>query len=819
MTVARDLSQTAPQLTVSGLVVEFGPVKALDGISLDLRAGEVVALAGENGAGKTTLVRCIAGDITPDSGAIALEGQVLPPGPVAAKRRKISVVWQDLALCDNLDVASNVMLGREGRRQMMSETRMHTAASQLFGRLGVPVQDTTRSVRSLSGGQRQLVAVARAMADNPRLLLLDEPTASLGVQASALVEELILRLREQGTTILFAGHDVGQMFRLADRVVVLRQGRVAGEVAPSVMHPDDVVALISGQELDTSARRQLTRLQGLTGRLVSSDPSSSLSLILSALGVALGSERLCIHLVEDASLCCAGSIGLSPALQAAWTRLPFGPAGGPVGMAAETGVPVIEENVQAGSAWTRFIAVARMSKVASSWSIPVQGPGGLLGVITVLRAAPGQPQRDDLELATLYAGYAASAIERDRLLDEVTARNRSLETIRDVLETLAGPVPVADGLATALNSLRHGLDSAEVALLIQQPDGPPACRACAGEDRRGGSGGVSRAVLDAGGSALAAAGRDGSAIESVGAAGARLVCVTFAAPGGRSALVARWDSVVPSADVRELLEDAAHSLRLALEREEAGLAHQEAVTLRRSQELQRGFLRRLSHELRTPLTAIKGYASSLLQPDVTWDTESQQRFLTRIAAESSRLGRLVDDLLDFSAIESGILRLQCDWCDIPLVLDAAVACLPPEASPMIEVGCEPGLPVVWADHDRLEQVFVNLLNNALDHNPPGTRVAVSAAIRQPGTVTVTVADDGDGMPAELMAAPFEPIRRQRTRSPGTGLGLSIASGIVRAHGGRIDLAPARQGTCFRISLPVETAPGMVTPKMGAAPGV
>jgi signal transduction histidine kinase/ABC-type sulfate/molybdate transport systems ATPase subunit len=816
--VARDLSPTAPQLSVSGLMVQFGRVKALDGVSLDLRAGESVALAGENGAGKTTLVRCIAGDIMADSGVIALDGQPLPPGPVAARRRKISVVWQDLALCDNLDVASNVMLGRERRRLLMSETRMHTDASELFARLGVPIQDTTRSISSLSGGQRQLVAVARATADNPRLLLLDEPTASLGVQASALVEDLILRLREQGTTILFAGHDVGQMFRLADRIVVLRQGRVAGEVAPSVMHPDDVVALISGQELDTSARRQLTRLQGLTGRLVSSDPSSSLSLILSALGVALGSERLCIHLVEDGSLCCAGSLGLDPALQAAWTRLPLGPAGGPVGLAAEAGVPVIEENVQAGSAWARFIAVARMSKVASSWSVPVQGPGGLLGVITVLRAAPGQPRRDDLALATLYAGYAASAIERDRLLDEVTARNRSLETIREVLETLAGPVPVAEGLGTALTSLRRGLDATEVALLVQQPDGPPSCRACAGEGRRG-NGGVSRAVLDTGGSALAAAGQDGSAFESIGAAGAQLVCVTFAAPGGRSALVARWDSAAPSADVGELLEDAAHSLRLALEREEAGLAHQEAMTLRRSQELQRGFLRRLSHELRTPLTAIKGYASSLLQPDVTWDTESQHRFLTRIAAESSRLGRLVDDLLDFSAIESGILRLQCDWCDIPLVLEAAVDCLPPEASPMIEVDCDRGLPVVWADHDRLEQVFVNLLSNALGHNPPGTRVLVSALVAQPGTVTVTVADDGDGMPAELMAAPFEPIRRERTRSPGAGLGLSIASGIVKAHGGRIDLEPARQGTCFAISLPVETAASMVTPRMGAAPGV
>ena len=125
--------------------------------------------------------------------------------------------------------------------------------------------------------------------------------------------------------------------------------------------------------------------------------------------------------------------------------------------------------------------------------------------------------------------------------------------------------------------------------------------------------------------------------------------------------------------------------------EEAGLAHQEAITLRRSQELQRGFLGWLSHELRTPLTAIKGYASSLLQPDVTWDTSSQQRFLTRIATESSRLGRLVDDLLDFSAIESGILRLQNDWCEIPLVIDAALACLPPASATAIEVDCAAGL--------------------------------------------------------------------------------------------------------------------------------
>src|SRR5487761_1304852 len=763
--VASQTREAAPlQLSVSDLVVRFGPLTALNGIGLGVREGELVALAGENGAGKSTLIRCIAGEVAPTSGAIMLDGRPVPPDPLSAKRRNIRVVWQDLALCDNLDVAANVLLGSERRRHLMSDTRMHTDAARLFERLGIPLRDTTRSVRSLSGGQRQLVAVARAMAQDARLLLLDEPTSSLGVQESALVEELIVRRRAQGTTILLACHDIDQMFRLADRIAVLRQGRLVAEGAPSEGHPDDVVALLTGQEVDSSARRQLTRLHGLTDRLVTSDPSSSLSLILSALGAALGSERLCIHLLDDDSLVCAASLGLAPSLLAAWSRLPAGPAGGPAGLAAQTQRPVVAENVQAGSAWSPFIGLARSAKVASSWSVPVLGPGGLLGVITVFRAITGKPRRDDLDLATLYAGYAASAIDRDRLLDEVTARNRSLETIREMLETLAGPIPVAEGLGIALQSLRRGLEADEVALVVRRPDAPPPCRPVAGP----------------------------------GAAGGRLLTVTFAAPGGRTVLVARWDDAPSSADVRALLEDAAHSLRLALEREEAGLAHQEAITLRRSQELQRGFLGRLSHELRTPLTAIKGYASSLLQPDVTWDAESQHRFLTRIAAESSRLGRLVDDLLDFSAIESGILRLQSDWCDIPLVIDAAVACLPPQSGPLTEVRCQARLPGVGADHDRLEQVLVNLLSNALVHNPPGTRVQVTAAVAAPGTVTVTVADDGDGMPDELMHAPSEPVRRVRTRHPGAGLGLSIASGIVAAHGGRMELERAARGTRFRI---------------------
>jgi signal transduction histidine kinase len=219
----------------------------------------------------------------------------------------------------------------------------------------------------------------------------------------------------------------------------------------------------------------------------------------------------------------------------------------------------------------------------------------------------------------------------------------------------------------------------------------------------------------------------------------------------------------------------------------------------------------MSHELRTPLTAIRGYASSLMQPDVTWDRESQQRFLDRIAAESARLGRLVDDLLDFSAIESGIMRLQRDWCDMRLVIEAAIACLPPDHAVSVALTCDAGLPVVWADHDRMEQVFVNLLNNASRHNPPGTPVHVTAHY---GTseVVISVRDDGVGMPPELAAAPFEPPRALlgngssgdgHRKSAGTGLGLSIAKGIVQAHGGRIELTPLPKGTCFQVYLPVE----------------
>jgi signal transduction histidine kinase/ABC-type multidrug transport system ATPase subunit len=820
-------AEAGPLLTVTGLSVSFGPVRALQGVTLSVRTGELVALAGENGAGKTTLVRCIAGDVMPASGEVFFAGRRVPADQAVATKQGIAVVWQDLALCDNLDVAANIMLGRERSRLLMSDTRFHTEAASLLASLRIPISDTTRNVRALSGGQRQLVAVARAMGRKPRLLALDEPTASLGVKEAAQVEDLIIGLRRQGTTILLACHDIDQMFRLADRVVVLRQGRIVGDLRTADAHPDDVVALISGQQVDSSARQQLTRLHGLTDRLVSADPSSSLSLILSALGSALGSERLCIHLVSDKTLYCAASLGFKPGQLDPWGRLPFGPSGGPVGMAAADERSIIADNVRGGAAWGSFRDLAKTAKVASSWSVPVLGPNGLSGVITVFRTEHGAPERDELALVTVYAGYAASAIERDRLLDQVTTRNRVLETIREMLETLAGPVPVGEGLSIAVQSLRRGLQAHEVALITQPAGQPARWRAFAGPLGTDDST-ATPPVQEIAETALASTLPDGVARQLQSSRRHRVRAVAFLAAGGPTVLLATWRRVPPTKEETALLEDAAHSLRLALEREEAGHAHQEAAALRRSRELQRGFLSRLSHELRTPLTAIRGYASSLLQPDVTWDRDSQQRFLDRIAAESARLGRLVDDLLDFSAIESGTMRLQWDWCDIRLVVEAAIACLPPASAASVQLSCDPSLPVVWADHDRMEQVFVNLLNNAFGHNPPGTAVRVTADQRT-SEVVISVLDDGIGVPPELVAAPFEAARRPRPvsgngsgsgqgngyrKSAGAGLGLSIARGIVQAHGGRIELIPLPKGTCFSVCLPVEAEvePGRLAAK-------
>ncbi len=785
-------------LRTAGLTVRLGAVSALTDVDLEVAPGELVALTGEPGSGKTTLIRVVAGDLSPSAGTIELPGRREPSSSSRADAADgIEVVWQQLELCDNLDVAGNLLLGRERLRLMLSPSRFHSTAAAVLDRLAIPIDDTTRLVGALPGGQRQLLAIAKAISRDPRLLVLDDPTALLGVAEAERIEELIASIRDAGTGVLLATRDVKLMLRLADRIVVLRQGRVVAELDPLTTHPDDVTAVLSGQRVDTSARRQLTRLHGLADRLVSAEPSSSLSLIVSALAAALGADRACIHVAAGSSLACAASLGFDAAELESFARVPFGPAGGPVGRAAERGEAVVDGYLAAAG---RYAGGGGMG----AWSAPVLGPSGVSGVVTVVRREPGPPHRDELDLLTLYAGYAAGAIERDRLLEQATARNRVLETIREMLQTLAGPVTVGDeGLPVALGALRRGLQADEVGVLSRGEDPSGRWRAYSGPDGTDPTA-VSEAVSAGARAALDAGSPNGKArVVATGSSG-RVLAVPFNAPGGPTVLVAAWSDASLSEEGTALIEDAAHSLNLAFEREEAGLAHQEAAALRRSRELQRGFLSRLSHELRTPLTAICGYASSLMAPDVTWDSDAQRRFLQTIAAEASRLGRLVDDLLDFSSIEVGAMRLQPDWCELALVVEAAVSCLPPEWSQRVEVSCESGLPPVWADHDRLEQVFVNLLGNAFRHTPPGTVARVGAReLSGARDVELTVEDDGGGFPPELAVAPFESARRHRSRSAGAGLGLSIARGIVEAHGGTITLERLAHGTRFRVRLPIE----------------
>jgi len=795
-------TQGEPRLSLCGVTVDFGLITAVRGVDLAVWPGEIVALVGENGAGKTTLVRSIAGDIAPTSGQILVSGRPVAGGACGARRLGVSIVWQDLALCDNMDVAANLLLGRERGLLLLSDARFHARAAALLDRLEIRLGDTAASVRSLSGGQRQLLAVARAVRDDPKVLLLDEPTTALGLNESTEVESLVLRLRARGVAMLLVSHDIEQLFRIADRIVVLRAGAVVAEVDPADAHPDDVAALISGQEIDSSARGQLSRLHGLADRLASSDRSSSLSLILSTLGAALGTERLAIHVLDDGGLTCVASIGLSGRQQAGLARLELGETGGAPGLAASTRETVVLDDARPRAAVDRRDARLADARVPSCWAVPITGSTGLLGVFSVFPRSPGRPRRDELDLVTLYAGYAAGALERDRLFDEVTTRNRVLETLREVLETLAGPVAVAEGLAVAVRALCSGLRADEVTLVSLPRTGEPTCRASAGSAGHG-SGRESLATLPAVLDELARHRAD-STSSPFETGQVRCHAVRFAAPGGEALLLALWSRAAVPHEATTLMGDAAHSLRLALEREEIGRIHQEAAALRRSHEIQRGFLTRLSHELRTPLTAIRGYASSLMQTDVTWDGESEHRFLSRIAAESARLARLVGDLLDSSAIESGVMRLQRDWCDIPLVVDAATACLAPSEAASVLVEKDPDLPVVWADHDRLEQVLVNLMENAFRHNPPGRTVVVGIHRSGAGRVEIAVRDDGVGIPEEIASNPFEPGRRRASPTAGTGLGLSIAKGIVDAHAGTLVLEPGRPGTTFRITLPVES---------------
>jgi len=246
-----------PVLSLSGIEKRFGAVQALSDVHLDVSAGEVVALVGDNGAGKSTLVKVISGVYQPDAGSITFSGRkVHVGGPSEAQALGISTVFQDLALCDNLDVVANLFLGQErGSRGWLDEVTMEKESWRLLRTLSAKIPSVRIPIAALSGGQRQTVAIARSLVGAPKVVMLDEPTAALGVAQTAEVLNLVERLRENGLGVILVSHNMADVQAVADRIVVLRLGRNAAEFNIADVTTADLVAAITGASDNVVAKR------------------------------------------------------------------------------------------------------------------------------------------------------------------------------------------------------------------------------------------------------------------------------------------------------------------------------------------------------------------------------------------------------------------------------------------------------------------------------------------------------------------------------------------------------------------------------------
>ena len=239
---------TAPILEMRGINKSFGPVHVLHDVDFRVYPGQVTALVGDNGAGKSTLIKCITGIYTIDSGEVRFEGQpVHIKGPKDAAALGVEVVYQDLALCDNLDIVQNMFLGREKvKRRLLDEGTMETMARETLAGLNVRTVKSVRTpVNRLSGGQRQTVAIAKAVLWNSKVVLLDEPTAALGVAQTAQVLALVRRLADRGLGVVIISHNMENVFEVADRISCLYLGRMAADVAQSSVTRTQVVELIT----------------------------------------------------------------------------------------------------------------------------------------------------------------------------------------------------------------------------------------------------------------------------------------------------------------------------------------------------------------------------------------------------------------------------------------------------------------------------------------------------------------------------------------------------------------------------------------------
>ena len=249
------MSATEKVLEARGLVKKYGQVVALNSADFDLLPGEILAIIGDNGAGKSTLIKALSGALQPDEGEIRLGGDIVHfRSPRDARAAGIETVYQDLAVAPALDIASNVFLGREARRRgalggllrLLDKRGMRREAANHFHELGIGIQSIGQAVENLSGGQRQGVAVARAAAWARRLVIMDEPTAALGVKETRQVLDLILRVRERGLPVILISHDMPHVFEVADRIHIMRLGRRVAVVTPKTHTMPEAVAIMTG---------------------------------------------------------------------------------------------------------------------------------------------------------------------------------------------------------------------------------------------------------------------------------------------------------------------------------------------------------------------------------------------------------------------------------------------------------------------------------------------------------------------------------------------------------------------------------------------
>jgi D-xylose transport system ATP-binding protein len=253
-----------PLVEMRDMKIAFGGVHAVDGVTVDLYAGEVVGLVGGNGAGKSTLMRALSGAHPADSGEIRVEGQpVSITNPRDAKALGIETIYQTLALADNIDAAGNMFLGRElmTRIGSLNDAAMESATRKVMGRLNPKFKNFKTPVKSLSGGQRQSVAIARAVHFNARIMIMDEPTAALGPAEAAQVRELVAQLKSEGIGIFLISHDIHDVFDLADRIAVMAQGRLVGTVNKHDVTKDDVLGMIiMGKQPGEVTQKELAEL-------------------------------------------------------------------------------------------------------------------------------------------------------------------------------------------------------------------------------------------------------------------------------------------------------------------------------------------------------------------------------------------------------------------------------------------------------------------------------------------------------------------------------------------------------------------------------